>query len=227
MKGTISGNNSPRSSIFNDKRLIAPLLLLFSYLMIPQLSGQVRITHYDGTRLTWTNSIAPAAYKIETSTNLTRPWVELMSLPSTSEKTVTVDMPGTGEQMAFYRVVWSDAPASNPVGAWIYEASEGGTLTVRGMVTISSLEPFNSHLSFQPPAQPGSNHLVGEFSSQNGSYVGNTLRINLSTYNFSLSGQVAGDEINGTWTRISGGLGFPVPTPPRISSGTFRATRAP
>ena len=227
MKATICGNNSLRSFTFSDKRLIAPLLLLFSYLMIPQLFGQVRITHYDGARLTWTNSIAPAAYKIEYSTNLTRPWVELMSLPSTSVKRVTVDMPGTGEQMAFYRVVWSDAPVSNPVGTWIYEGYEGGSLTIRGTVAITSLQPFNSHLSFLPPAQPGSNHLVGEFSSQNGSFVANTLRINLSNYQFSLSGQVAGDEINGTWTRISGGIGFPIPTPPRIYSGTFRATRAP
>lgn len=227
MKETIYGNNSLRSSIFNDKKQIAALLLLLSHLMIPQLSGQVRITYYDGTRLTWTNSIAPATYIIETSTNLTRPWVELISLPSTNEKTVTVDMPGVGDSKAFYRVVWSDAPASSPVGAWIYEASEGGTLTVRGMVTIFSLEPFNSHLSFQPPAQPGSNHLVGEFSSQNGSFVGNTLRINLPNYSFSLSGLVAGDEINGTWTRMSGGIGFPIPTPPRIITGTFRATRAP
>jgi hypothetical protein len=94
-------------------------------------------------------------------------------------------------------------------------------------VTISSLEPFDSQLNFLPPAQPGSNHLVGNFSSQDGSFTGNRIAIGLSTYQFSLSGQVTGDEINGTWTRISGGIGFPIPTPPRVITGTFRATRAP
>ncbi|MGZ8937802.1 MAG: hypothetical protein ACXW32_01175, partial [Limisphaerales bacterium] len=130
-------------------------------------------------------------------------------------------------RMTFYRVVWSDAPVANPVGTWIYEGYEGGSATVRGTVTIVSLEPFNSHLSFLPAAQPGSNHLVGNYSSQNGSFTGNRIAINLSSYQFSLSGQVTGDEINGTWTRISGGIGFPIQTPPRVITGTFRATRAP
>jgi len=226
MESNASGNSFRPAEAHRKWRLV-PLFLLLMNLGASPAFGQVRIIGFEGAKLTWTNSTAPAAYKVEYSTNLTRPWVELMTLPATNENAVTVDAPEAREQKVFYRVVWTDAPVPNPVGIWVYEADEGGSLPVRGTVTITSLEPFNSHLSFLPAAQPGSNHPVGQYTSQNGSVAGNTLRIHLSNYSFSLSGQIVGDEINGTWTRMSGGIGFPIPTPPRIIIGTFRATRAP
>ena len=72
---------------------LAGLFLLLTWLGSSEGFGQVKIVEYDGTKLTWTNSMAPATYKVEYSTNLAQPWVELTPLASTSEKTVTVDTP--------------------------------------------------------------------------------------------------------------------------------------
>jgi hypothetical protein len=194
---------------------------------IPHTSAQVRVTDFDGTKLTWTNSAAPAVYKVEYSTNLTRPWVELMTMPSTNEKIVTVDTPKIDEQVVLFRVVWSDAPASNPVGTWVYEGYEGNSLTVTGLVTIASVAPFSAQLSFKAVVKPRPDHLLGDFSSEDGGVNGNQVGISIQDYLFGMQGQIVMDEINGEWSHTSPGIGFPIPTPPKTYRGTFRATRAP
>jgi hypothetical protein len=86
-------------------------------------------------QLTWTNSVSNATYRVEWAGSLSGPWRdfrELTNLSSfaASNTSVTVTVP------MFYRVVWTDAPAPQPAGTWLFNGYDSfGSLAVTGRLS--------------------------------------------------------------------------------------------
>jgi hypothetical protein len=101
------------------------------------LMAQVVITSLDrsGT-LTWTNSLANATYRVEWASSVTGAWqnfnalTNLLSIKATSN-IVSVQVP------MFYRVVWTDPPAPQPLGNYNYTAYDpAGSLLATGRFSL-------------------------------------------------------------------------------------------
>jgi hypothetical protein len=92
----------------------------------------------ENGRLTWTNSVSNATYRVEWAGSLAGPWQPFSALTNldsivASNTSVTVTVP------MFYRVVWTDPPPPQPVGDWVFNGYDSfGSLFVTGLVTITT-----------------------------------------------------------------------------------------
>ena len=88
--------------------------------------------------LTWTNSTTNATYRVEWASSIAGPWHQFNSLTNldsikATNTAVTVAVP------MFYRVVWTDPPAPQPIGDWEFKGFwSDGTLIATGLVSMAS-----------------------------------------------------------------------------------------
>lgn len=156
--------------------------------------------------LRWTNSVSNAVYRIDSAPTYGGIYSPIANGSIQASNThVSVQLQDFGSQpLAFYRVVWTDAPPAQPVGDWEYNGfSAEGVLVVTGLVSITSLEPISGTVVFQNAAP--NLHPVGSGAFTNGIILGsNMLQIPLPTGfsrdNFRLAGQMALDEYWGRWS---------------------------
>jgi len=91
-------------------------LLILGGLLCTRASAQVTIDCLNRNgELTWTNSVSNATYRVEWAGSLAGAWQPFSVLTNSDSVTaantsVTVTVP------MFYRVVWTDPPAPQPVG---------------------------------------------------------------------------------------------------------------
>lgn len=203
-------------------------LALCLNLFCPPVQAQLSITNFTGTSLTLSNAHGPGSYRIEYSTNLTRPWLELVTRTNAGSQ-VTVDLPELPpENTVLLRAVWTDPPAPNPIGRWNYHGyNEQGSLVVTGVLNITATAPIAGQLDLEQVAVPLPEHLQGEHNLSGGDVNQNQVNLIVQNYNFTIRGQIVNDEFYGHWSRFFPGISFPTPTPGRFYGGTFRATRAP
>lgn len=89
-------------------------------------------------QLTWTNAITNASYRVEWAASPAGPWQQFNALTNldairATSTTVTVSVP------MFYRVVWADPPAPQPLGYWDFNGySFAGTLVTTGLITLTN-----------------------------------------------------------------------------------------
>jgi len=114
-------------------------LLISGSLVSAGFGADFVITSLSGNgQMTWTNSVTNASYRVEWASSLTGPWKQFNALTNldsirATNTTVTVAVP------MFYRVVWTDPPAPQPVGDWEFNGySSTGSLIVTGLVSMTS-----------------------------------------------------------------------------------------
>jgi hypothetical protein len=101
--------------------------------------GDLAITSLTANgQLTWTNVTDHASYRVEWAAKQGGPWQQFRALTNldsiiATNTEVTVSIP------MFYRVVWTDAPAPQPVGEWdFYGYSAAGSLVATGMISLTN-----------------------------------------------------------------------------------------
>ena len=195
-------------------RLLRTSFICALILTACQAGAELNITTLttNGT-LTWTNTYTNANYRLESSATLNGPWLPVNNLsfsPGPNHQvSVQLSAPLT-RPLAFYRVVWTDAPPAQPIGTWLYQGFDPtGALVVTGLVSITASNPvagtciFNALDTNAPPAHP-----VGSGDFNNGALSSaNMLNIPLPTAaflqnNVQLSGQMVLDEYWGYWSYL-------------------------
>ncbi|HVV71839.1 MAG TPA: hypothetical protein VHI52_10130, partial [Verrucomicrobiae bacterium] len=92
----------------------------------------------DG-RLTWTNSVSNATYRVEWSGSLSGPWNDFNTLTNLNSLAATNTRVSVRVPM-FYRVVWTDPPAPQPSGRWLFSGYDSSDMLVAtGLVIIASV----------------------------------------------------------------------------------------
>jgi hypothetical protein len=111
---------------------------------------QLRITSFSsGGDLTWTNSAALGAYRVEWAESPTGQWKSFdtltnLNLVLAKTNRITVQVPQPNE-LGFYRVAWLPP---QPIGDWEYRGYDRqGALVVTGQLSITS----TTLLSTNPP----------------------------------------------------------------------------
>ncbi len=170
------------------------------------VTAQLVITSFNHNgKLTWTNTVPNATYRVEWANSATGPWKHFdaltnLTLLSATSNVVSVKVP------AFYRVVWMDPPPPDPVGDWQYSAYRTqGTLIVTGRLSIITFQSneVSGTWSFGYAGQPQP-HPVGE-GQLDGSLSGFSLFLNLNPSGgnddyFFLDGKMIGNRYEGLWT---------------------------
>jgi len=162
----------------------------------------------DGT-LTWTNAYTNVLYQVEAATRLAGPWTPITNLSFTpgpnNQVSAQIQPPS---YFSLYRVVWTDAPPAQPLGAWVYQGFDpNGALVVTGLVSITASNPWTGMCVFQPAtAAPKFVHPVGSAGFVSGVLeTPNKLNVPFAPVafwkdDFALSGQMVGDEYWGRWS---------------------------
>lgn len=128
--------------------------------------GEPQIVDFTNNgALKWTNSVPNATYRIEASEFLTKEWTNV-GVVTASQTTTTFSLPETAQLTQFYRVIWLDAPAAQPVGDWIYSGYEQDRLTVTGLVTFAQSNPLVGSADFKAVAT-NIKHPIGVASFNN------------------------------------------------------------
>ena len=185
--------------------------------------AQVLITSFDLSTLTFTNTEPGRHYRVEYQVNNRPPWIPHTNLQATGTS-LTVSTPVLNKKLVMCRAVWADPSPAEPLGVWTYQGyDEKEVLRVTGTIRFSSVAPLTAQLN-AVASGPSTAHITGEHT-MTGELSGNQMQLSREGYFFYLKGQMVGDQFYGRWSRLSPGLGFPVPTPPRWEGGSFRATR--
>jgi len=115
------------------------VLFISGSLGLAGFGADLNITSLTGNgQLTWTNATTNASYRVEWAASLAGPWQQFNALTNldsirATSTTVTVTVP------MFYRVVWTDPPAPQPVGDWDFNGySFAGSLVVTGLISLTN-----------------------------------------------------------------------------------------
>jgi hypothetical protein len=151
--------------------------------------------------LTWTNSVTNATFRVEWASSPLGPWQQFSVLTNldfikSSNTTVRVSVP------MFYRVVWTDAPAPQPAGDWLFNSySFAGSLVLTGMVAITNtgVSEVAGVWTFGPggPLDCSSGDLSGQWGDS-GLFV-TLCGCSFAECVYALSGTLVGDTYSGTW----------------------------
>lgn len=180
-------------------RMILPSLLFTLFLRLSCHAALPLLT-WDSAVISWTNSAPDATYRMDYTQDLLGPWNNLTNIgPSNAQIiSVTLDSSTTNFPHAFYRVVWQNPPAPQPVGNWIYKGYTSDSLVVTGLVTFAASD--SGSLTFQKVVT--SRHPTGSGTFQSTLATGNSVDLSVSglpASSFTLSGQMVGGAYQGQW----------------------------